>query len=155
MAIRAEVEAQIRTERFHEQGATEFTDWKARCDDLVKMGADAGFASCWSRCRMACVSPARWQRTPRRWSALPACTVNARGLSRWASSPPHSGPNNGNGHARAAAPLPVTRAPAPVRPVTGRAAPVFNEYTGTRRRQLGRLLPQERPGTRQGQAVMP
>jgi hypothetical protein len=39
------------------------------------------------------------------------------------------GADNGNGHARAAAPLPVTRAPAPVRPVTGRASPVFNEYT--------------------------
>jgi hypothetical protein len=39
------------------------------------------------------------------------------------------GADTGNGHARAAAPLPVTRAPAPVRPVTGRASPVFNEYT--------------------------
>jgi hypothetical protein len=39
--------------------------------------------------------------------------------------------DNGNWHARAAAPTPVTRAPAPVRPVTGRAAPVFNEYTAS------------------------
>jgi hypothetical protein len=29
----------------------------------------------------------------------------------------------------AAASAPVTRAPAPIRPVTGRASPVFNEYT--------------------------
>jgi hypothetical protein len=33
---------------------------------------------------------------------------------------------NGNG----AAPV-VTRAPAPIRPVTGRVSPVFNEYSAT------------------------
>jgi hypothetical protein len=36
---------------------------------------------------------------------------------------------NGNGGA-AQAPV-VTRAPAPIRPVTGRVSPVFNEYTAT------------------------
>ena len=43
--IRTEVEAQIRTETFHQQGAAAYGDWKQRCDDLVKMGADAGMAA--------------------------------------------------------------------------------------------------------------
>jgi hypothetical protein len=43
--IRAEVEQQIRTERFHEQGQSAYGDWKQRCDDLVAMGADAGMAA--------------------------------------------------------------------------------------------------------------
>jgi hypothetical protein len=131
VAIRAEVEAQIRTERFHEQGATEFTDWKARCDDLVKMGADAGFAQLLVEMpdgvRVAgalAADPAEVERI----ANLRSERARAVALGKYAAT---LGADNGNGHARAAAPLPTTRAPAPVRPVTGRASPVFNEYTAS------------------------
>ena len=129
VAIRAEVEAQIRTERFHEQGATEFTDWKARCDDLVKMGADANFAQLLVEMpdgvRVAgalAADPAEVERI----ANLRSERARAVALGKYAAM---LGADNSNGHARAAAPLPATRAPAPVRPVTGRASPVFNEYT--------------------------
>jgi hypothetical protein len=131
VAIRAEVEAQIRTERFHEQGATEFTDWKARCDDLVKMGADAGFAQLLVEMpdgvRVAGALAADPEAVER-IAGLHSERARAVALGKFAATL-EADNSNGNGHARAAAPLPVTRAPAPVRPVTGRASPVFNEYT--------------------------
>jgi hypothetical protein len=129
VAIRAEVEAQIRTERFHEQGATEFTDWKARCDDLVKMGADAGFAQLLVEMpdgvRVAGALAADPEAVER-IAGLHSERARAVALGKFAAT---LGADTGNGHARAAAPTPMTRAPAPVRPVTGRASPVFNEYT--------------------------
>ena len=131
VAIRAEVEAQIRTERFHEQGATEFTDWKARCDDLVKMGADAGFAQLLVEMpdgvRVAGALAADPEAVER-IAGLHSERARAVALGKFAAT---LGADNGNGHARAAAPTPMTRAPAPVRPVTGRASPVFNEYTAS------------------------
>jgi hypothetical protein len=137
VAIRAEVEAQIRTERFHEQGATEFTDWKARCDDLVKMGADAGFAQLLVEMpdgvRVAGALAADPEAVER-IAGLHSERARAVALGKFAATlgaDNGNGNGNGNGHARAAAPLPVTRAPAPVRPVTGRASPVFNEYTAS------------------------
>jgi hypothetical protein len=131
VAIRAEVEAQIRTERFHEQGATEFTDWKARCDDLVKMGADAGFAQLLVEMpdgvRVAGALAADPEAVER-IAGLHSERARAVALGKFAATLGADN-SNGNGQARAAAPLPLTRAPAPVRPVTGRASPVFNEYT--------------------------
>ena len=131
VAIRADVETQIRTERFHEQGATEYGDWKQRCDDLVKMGADANFAQLLVEMpdgvRVAgalAADPAEVERI----ANLRTERARAVALGKYAAT---LGADNGNGHARAAAPAPVTRAPAPVRPVTGRAAPVFNEYTAS------------------------
>jgi hypothetical protein len=131
VAIRAEVEAQIRTERFHEQGATEYGDWNQRCDDLIKMGADANFAQLLVEMpdgvRVAgalAADPAEVERI----AGLRSERARAVALGKYAAT---LGADNGNGHARAAAPLPATRAPAPVRPVTGRASPVFNEYTAS------------------------
>ena len=127
-AIRADVESQIRTERFHEQGGAEFGDWKQRCDDLVKMGADANFAQLLVEMpdgvRVAgalAADPAEVERI----AGLRSERARAVALGKYAATLG----DNGNGHARAAAPTPLTRAPAPVRPVTGRASPVFNEYT--------------------------
>jgi hypothetical protein len=129
-AIRADVESQIRTERFHEQGGAEFGDWKQRCDDLVKMGADANFAQLLVEMpdgvRVAgalAADPAEVERI----ANLRSERARAVALGKYAATLS----DNGNSHARAAAPLPATRAPAPVRPVTGRAAPVFNEYTAS------------------------
>ena len=40
----ARAEERLLTRRFHEEGAAAFPDWKQRCDDLMKMGADAQIA---------------------------------------------------------------------------------------------------------------
>ena len=129
--IRNDVETQIRTERFHEQGATEYGDWKQRCDDLVKMGADANFAQLLVEMpdgvRVAgalAADPAEVERI----ANLRTERARAVALGKYAATLG----DVGNGHARAvSAAAPVTRAPAPVRPVTGRAAPAFNEYTAS------------------------
>ena len=130
-AIRADVETQIRTERFHEQGATEYGDWKQRCDDLVKMGADANFAQLLVEMpdgvRVAgslAADPAEVERI----AGLRSERARAVALGKYAAT---LGTGNGNGNGHAPTPVPSTRAPAPVRPVTGRAAPVFNEYTAS------------------------
>jgi hypothetical protein len=127
--VRAEVETQIRTETFHAQGAAEFDDWKQRCDELITMGADPQFAQLLVKMpdgvRVAgalAADPAAVERI----ANLRDPDARAVALGKYAATLG----GNGNG-ARAAAPVPSTRAPAPVRPVTGRAAPVFNEYTAT------------------------
>jgi hypothetical protein len=137
--IRGEVEQQIRTETFHQQGATQYADWKQRCDDLVAMGADPGFASLLVEMpggegvRVAAAlaaDPDAVQRianlrTERaRAVALGKYAATIEDAPQGASRPAVNG--NGNG----GAPV-VTRAPAPIRPVTGRVSPVFNEYTAT------------------------
>jgi hypothetical protein len=132
-AIRADVETQLRTERFHEQGATEFGDWKQRCDELVKMGADANFAQLLVEMpdgvRVAgalAADPAEVERI----ANLRSERARAVALGKYAATL-GTGNGNGNGNGHAPTPVPSTRAPAPVRPVTGRAAPVFNEYTAS------------------------
>jgi hypothetical protein len=125
--VRSEVETQIRTESFHAQGAAEFNDWKERCDELVQMGADANFAQ-------LLVKMPDGVKVAGALAADPAAVARIAGmrdpdaravaLGKYAAT-------LGNGTARTVAPVPSTRAPAPVRPVTGRAAPVFNEYTAT------------------------
>lgn len=126
--IRAEVEQQIRTERFHEQGQSAYGDWKQRCDDLVAMGADAGMAALLVEMpdgvKVAAAlagDPAEVQRI----ANLRSERARAVALGKYAATV-----DSDDGGTRATRPAPqVTRAPAPIRPVTGRAAPQFNEYT--------------------------
>ena len=138
MEIRAEERAQIRTETFHQQGGALFGDWKQRCDDLVAMGADAQIASLLVempggegvRVAAALASdPDALQRI----ANLQTERGRSMALGKYAATieeatHDRSRPNGVNGAAAAPA---VTRAPAPVRPVTGRASPQFNEYTAT------------------------
>jgi hypothetical protein len=137
-AMRQEVEAQIRTETFHQQGATQYGDWKQRCDDLVAMGADAGFAQLLVErpggegVRVAAALAADPDAVER-IANLRSERARAVALGKYAATiedatHDRSRPNGVNGVAVAPA---VTRAPAPVRPVTGRASPQFNEYTAT------------------------
>jgi hypothetical protein len=117
-------EGRVEARRFHEEGANAYPDWKGRCDDLVAMGADAGFASLLvsmpGGVRVAAAlaqDPEAVQRianiATERGRAVALGTYAARldGTTTTQRTPP------------------VTRAPAPVRPVTGRASPTFNEYT--------------------------
>jgi len=137
--VRAEVEAQIRTERFHEQGASEFGDWKQRCDDLVKMGADSGFAQLLVEMPDGVKVAGALAADPEaveRIANLRSERARAVALGKYAATL-----EGDNGHARGA-PAPVTRAPAPVRPVTGRAAPTFNEYTADPNQLVDRYMKQ-------------
>ena len=135
--IRTEVEAQIRTETFHQTGATQFNDWKQRCDDLVAMGADAGFAQLLVEmpagegvkvAAALAADPVAVQRI----ANLRSERARAVALGRYAAGiedVPADRPRvNGGAAAPASA---VTRAPAPIRPVTGRVSPTFNEYSAT------------------------
>ena len=121
--VRAEVETQIRMERFHEQGQSQFTDWKQRCDDLVKMGADPGFAALLVDMPDGVKVTAALAADPaevERIAAIRSERGRAVALGKYAAlledAPPRAEPR-------------VSRAPAPIRPVTGRAAPQLNEYS--------------------------
>jgi hypothetical protein len=133
-AIRQEVEAQIRTETFHQQGAAQFNDWKQRCDDLIAMGADPGFAALLVEMpggegvRVAAALAADPDAVER-IANLRSERARAVALGRYAATIEEAPARPVNGHP--VPPIPVTRAPAPVRPVTGRASPQFNEYTAT------------------------
>lgn len=128
--IRAEVEAQIRTETFHQAGEAQFNDWRQRCDDLVKMGADANFAQLLVEmpggegvkvAAALAADPSEVERI----ASLRTERARAVALGKYAATlddAPHV--------PRAASTAPTTtRAPAPIRPVTGRVSPAFNEYT--------------------------
>ena len=139
-AIRAEVETQIRTETFHNQGQAAYGDWKQRCDDLVKMGADASFAQLLVEMPDGVKVAAALAADPaevERIANLRSERARAVALGKYAASIEDAPSARGNGHSHAAlaagaAPPPqVTRAPAPIRPVTGRANPQFNEYTAS------------------------
>lgn len=137
--IRAEVEMQIRTERFHAEAYEQYPDWDKRRDDLVKMGADPGIAAMLVEMpggvRVAGAladDPAELQRI----AAIKSERGRAIALGKYAASieadgaaPPRSTPQ-------------VTRAPAPIRPVTGRAAPQFNEYTASGQDLVDRYMKQ-------------
>ena len=137
--IRGEVEQQIRTETFHQQGASAYPDWKQRCDDLVAMGADAGFASLLVEmpggegvkvAAALAADPAAVERI----ANLRTERARAVALGRYAAGiedAPHATNGNGAVNGRPVPPIPVTRAPAPIRPVTGRVSPTFNEYTAS------------------------
>jgi hypothetical protein len=137
--IRGEVEQQIRTETFHQQGATQYADWKQRCDDLVAMGADPGFASLLVEMpggegvRVAAALAADPDAV-QRIANLRTERARAVALGKYAATiedaPQAASRAAVNGNGGAPAPV-VTRAPAPIRPVTGRVSPVFNEYSAT------------------------
>jgi hypothetical protein len=127
--IRAEVESQIRTETFHQQGASAYGDWKQRCDDLVKMGADANFAQLLVEMPDGVKVAAALANDPdqvERIANLRSERARAVALGKYAATIEDAPATRSSG----AAPQ-VTRAPAPIRPVTGRASPTFNEYTAS------------------------
>ena len=130
MQIRAEVETEIKKDNFHAQGNAQYSDWGERTQRLIDMGADAGIAkllidmpvgeavkvaAALAEDPDALQRIANLQGEPRRAVALGkyAATLDAD-----------------DGGTRAARPVPqVSRAPAPIRPVTGRASPQVNLYT--------------------------
>ena len=137
--IRAEVEMQIRTERFHAEAYEQYPDWDKRRDDLVKMGADPGIAAMLVEMpggvRVAGAladDPSELQRI----AAIKSERGRAIALGKYAATLENDGGS-------APAPRQVTRAPAPIRPVTGRAAPQFNEYTADGQTLVDRYMKQD------------
>ena len=129
--VRGEVEAQIRTETFHAQGANQYPDWRQRCDDLMKMGADAGFAQLLVEMPEGTKVAAALAEDPaavERIASLRSERARAVALGKYAATIEDT-PGSSPGRPAPATPRPVTSAPAPIRPVTGRAAPQLNEYT--------------------------
>jgi hypothetical protein len=140
--IRTEVEAQIRTERFHEQGASAYGDWKQKCDDLVKMGADAGFAQLLVEMPDGVKVAAALANDPdqvEHIANLRSERARAVALGKYAAT---LDADDGGTRAPPRAAPQVTRAPAPIRPVTGRAAPTFNEYTADGQTLVDRYMKQ-------------
>ncbi len=129
MQIRDEERTKIQTETFHQAGEQQIPDWRRKCDDLVAMGADAGFA------RLLVDMPggegvkvvAALANDPdavQRITNIQTPHGRAIALGKYAASIDDAPTHRGNGNAPQ-----MTRAPAPIRPVTGRANPTFNEYT--------------------------
>jgi hypothetical protein len=122
--IRAEVEHQIRTERFHSEGQTQFADWDQKCKDLVSMGADPGFAQLLVEMPDGVKVAGALANDPtevQRIANIRSERGRAIALGKYAATL--------ESEPRAVAERTVSRAPAPIRPVTGRAAPQVNEYS--------------------------
>jgi hypothetical protein len=131
--VRGEVEGQLRTERFHAEGSAQFGDWAAKCKDLVELGADPHFAQLLVEMPEGVRVAAALADDPEaveRISKIGTERGRAIALGKYAATIESSG-NGAAAPARAAQPSPLTRAPAPIRPVTGRASPTFNEYTAS------------------------
>jgi hypothetical protein len=134
MEVRAEVEAEIKQTNFHSLGQSQYSDWPERTQRLIDMGADPNIAQLLldmpvSEGVKVAGALADDPEALQRISSLRTERGRAVALGKFSAMIDDAAPARVNGHS--APPIPVTRAPAPVRPVTGRASPVFNEYTAT------------------------
>lgn len=112
---------QERRDAFHEQGARQYRDWQERCDSLMAMGADDEIANVLLEMEHGTRVVAALADDPEeieRIAAIKSARGRAVALGQYAEKlKAKAEPQRG-----------VSRAPAPIRPVTGRAAPQFNEY---------------------------
>ena len=124
----ARAEERLLVRRFHEEGYASFRDWDQKRKDLVEMGADAGIATLLVEMPGGVRVAAALAEDPselKRIADIPSERGRAIALGKYAASIE-------NGEAAPARATPqVTRAPAPIRPVTGRASPTFNPYTAS------------------------
>ena len=116
-----------RAEAFHEAGRTAYADWSDRCQSLMQMGADAGFSQILVEMADGARVAGALADDPEELERLTAIKTErgrAIALGKYAASLPPDKP--------AAAPRrAISRAPAPIRPVTGAVNPEPNEYTMT------------------------
>lgn len=134
----ARAEARFLVKRFHEEGYAQYRDWDQKRADLVEMGADTGIAMMLVEMPGGVRVAAALAEDPaelKRIADIPSERGRAIALGKFAASidndaaPTRSTPQ-------------VTRAPAPIRPVTGRASPVFNEYTADGNTLVDRYMKQ-------------
>jgi hypothetical protein len=137
--ITAAVEAKIRREQFHQDGEAAYGQavWRQKCDDVISMGADPGFAALLVEMPDRVKITAALAEDPeavQRIASIRSERGRAIALGRYAAGLDRPAAANTNGAAHsdstptpAAAPR-VTAAPAPVRPVEGRTQPSFDPY---------------------------
>jgi len=133
----ARAEERLLTRRFHEEGAAQFADWKQRCDDLVKMGADGQLAKLLVETPGGVRIAAALADDPtalERIANIQSLHGRAVALGKYAATL--------ESEPRAVAERTVSRAPAPIRPVTGRAAPQVNEYSMSGQQLVDRYMQQ-------------
>lgn len=134
MQVRAEVEAEIKKDNLHAHGNAQFADWGQRAQRVVDMGGDAQFAQLVldmppSEAVKVVAALSEDPEALQRIVDLRSERARAVALGKYAATIEDAPQARGNGHATSTPQ--VTRAPAPIRPVTGRANPTFNEYTAS------------------------
>jgi hypothetical protein len=125
-AAEAKAEAKLLQRRFHEEGNAQYADWSVKTQELMAMGADSGFAQLLVNMPGGVRVTAALADDPaavQRIASIQTLEGRAVALGKYAAQI-----EDGAGRA-VHTPRPVTSAPAPIRPVTGRASPQFNEYT--------------------------
>lgn len=123
--IRAQVEQDLRRERFHAEGTAAHADWSHRCEDLMQMGADPGFAALLVEMPDGVKVTAALAEDPtevQRIANIRTERGRAIALGKYAA-----GLEREAGTARPAT-RQVTAAPPPIRPVQGRTQPTFDPY---------------------------
>jgi hypothetical protein len=130
----AERHAKERAEAFHEAGRAQFPDWQTRCQALMAMGADAQMSSLLVEMKDGAKVAASLHDDPdelERIARLSTPTARAIALGVYAGRLDAAGTgfSTPRGETGSVAGRAVSRAPAPIRPVQGRANPQFNEYT--------------------------
>lgn len=134
----ARAEEKLLARRFHQEAYARYPQWETMRDDLVKMGADPGIATLLIEMPDGVrVAASLWDDPSelRRIAAIPTERGRAIALGKYAAATEAERP--------ARATPQVTRAPAPIRPVTGRAAPQFNEYTADGNTLVDRYMRQD------------
>jgi hypothetical protein len=118
----AQERTQERVQAFHDAGREQYPDWTERCSSLMAMGADPQFAELLVEMKDGAKVAASLADEPdelERIAALKTERARAIALGQYAAKLEAK---------PAAPPVTVSRAPAPIRPVTGRTQPEFNEY---------------------------
>lgn len=138
--IRTEERSRLQIERFHAEGAAQYDNWQKLCDDVKAMGADGPLSFLIVEMPEAVKVVAALHDDPdalQRISNIQSERGRAIALGKFAATIEGQGPAIPR-----AAPVAVTRAPAPVRTVTGRASPTFNEYTATAEQNVDHYMRQ-------------
>lgn len=123
-ALAAEREAKRRADAFHDAGRDAYPDWADRCQALVAMGVDGPLSQMLVELKDGPKIAAALHDDPdalERIARLSTPTARALALGQFAAQV----------ESRPAVARNVTRAPAPIRPVTGRVQPTFNEHSAS------------------------
>jgi hypothetical protein len=122
--LAAEERTRERVAAFHAAGQAAHSDWAERCQNLQAMGADAQMSHILIEMDDGARVAGALADDPEALERIAGIRTErgrAIALGKFAASLPEARP----------ARTPVSRAPAPIRPVTGVANPTFNEYTAS------------------------
>jgi hypothetical protein len=126
--IRDEERFKLQVDRFRAEGSATYDNWQKLCDDVREFGSDAPMSRLIVEMPEAVKVVAALADDPaavQRIASIQTERGRAIALGKFAAT------IEDRPAAARAAPAAVTRAPAPVRTVTGRAAPTFDPYRAT------------------------